>query len=90
MANIKPPDAINLANFDIANFELWLEAFMDYMALTQKTDLAEDRKIVLFLSISGIEIRKLVKSFTRQFTRLTEIVDEIVDVLRHILSQLGT
>ena len=60
MPAIKPPCQLDPASANLDDFELWMEAFTDYIKVTQE-GADNEMKISLFLSIGGMELRRVVK-----------------------------
>ena len=61
MASIRPPGNLIVGETTYSDFLLWLEAFNDFVSLT-KDDVDVKLNIKLFLSIGGLELRKLVNN----------------------------
>ena len=61
MSGIHTPGPLCPNDLTIADFELWYEAFTDYVNIMYK-DTPDDEKFRrLFLAIGGLEIRRIVK-----------------------------
>lgn len=59
MSSIKPPGSLQPSNLTINDFQLWLEAFNDYVEIAhEKADDVKKKK--LFLAVGGLELRRLV------------------------------
>jgi len=58
---IRPPGNLEISNITYDDFVLWLEAFEDYVLLTQKKP-DDSLRIKLLLSVAGLELRKLVNN----------------------------
>ncbi len=67
--SVKPPNSLDLATIDIASFEIWLQAFDDFCALTNP-GLTDDQKCKLFLTIAGLPTRTLLSKLQIDVTSL--------------------
>ena len=62
MSGIKPPGNLEMTNLSFDDFLLWLEAFEDFVCITQKENIDDKFKKTLFITIGGLELRKVVNS----------------------------
>ena len=87
MSGIKPPGTLSPSEITITDFELWYEAFTDYVEVAhEKADDAKLRK--LFLAIGGLEIRRVVKGLTladNNFSTLIAAVKKYFQPVRNII-----
>ena len=61
IVSIRPPGNFIVGEITYSDFLLWLEAFNDFVSLTQD-DVDDKLNIKLFVSIGGLELRKLVNN----------------------------
>ena len=55
---LKPPENLLITDLSIDDFNLWLEAFGDYVELTRK-NVDDQLKKTLFLPIAGLVMHQL-------------------------------
>ncbi|MEO0435034.1 MAG: RNase H-like domain-containing protein, partial [Cyanobacteria bacterium J06656_5] len=65
LSGLRPPEALDLTSLDINFLKNWLEAFEDYYDLNIEKP-TDSHKIKSFLSVAGLAVRSLVKSFEPQ------------------------
>jgi len=76
---IKPPSALNLTDLSVSDFNLWCEAFNDFVLLTQeKRD--DDFMRSLFLAIGGLELRKLVHGLNLPDKKFQTLIDCVKNI----------
>ena len=80
-ARIKPPRAIPIESLDYNYFLLWMSAFNDYVDLTQ-TSPTSDLKIKLFLSVAGLDVRKLVGGLTPIDSKFDSLIGSLKSHLK--------
>ena len=83
MSTLRPPDKLNLENIDAKSFEIYMEAFKDYINLLQtlnnKGVAYNDKTIVsLFLTTDDMETRILVGGLT--------LIDDSFDTMKKALA----
>lgn len=83
--SLKPPNDIDLANIDLASFEIWLQAFEDFCTLSKKS-LTDDEKCKLFLTIAGIPTRTLLSKLKTDVTKFKNIKDDLKKYIRPVKS----
>jgi len=74
--NIRPPGELNLCDIDITGLNLWLDAFEDYIELAQPS-IDESKKRMLFLTVAGLEVRKLASGLTILDSGYQSLVDAL-------------
>ena len=86
MSGIKPPEFLSPNDLTIKDFELWYDAFNDYVAITQDPSKLDDKRYrSLFLAIGGLEIRRIVNGLTladNTFSTLVDAVKNIFNLLK--------
>jgi len=87
MSGIHPPSQIILAETSYEDFLLWLEAFRDYLFLTNKK--ADDMyKKSLFLAVGGLDLRKIVNGLKLEnddFETLITALKKFIQPVKNIL-----
>ena len=75
--SIKPPGNIDLDDTLYDDFLLYLDAFNDYVFLTQDATIDDSKKIKLLLAIGGLSLRKIVNGLNlvdKKFSTLINVV----------------
>ena len=78
MSGIKPPEFLLPNDITLKDFELWYEAFIDYVTITQDASKLDDQRYrSLFLAIGGLEIRRIVNGLTLADNKFNTLVDAV-------------
>lgn len=87
MSGIRAPEQIKVSELSVEDFDLWVEAFNDYLLL-KEPEADDKRKSTYFLSIGGLSLRRVVKGLElrdAQFTTLLEAVRHYFQPLRNVV-----
>ena len=80
---LEPQENLLIIDLLIDDFNLWLEAFGDYVELTRK-NVDDQLKKTLFLSIAGLEMRRLVNGLTITDDKFESIIIAIKKFLKPV------
>ena len=87
IGTIKGPDKLLIENIDLANLNIWLDAFDDFVDLSyDKID--DNKKVKLFLTVAGIETRRIASTLTLADNKFSTLVDAIRRYVQPVKSAL--
>ena len=81
--NIKPPGKIVLSEITYDDFLIYCEAFTDFLKLA-KNEADDESKRILFLSVAGLEIRKLVNGLTTADDKFDTLITSLKNYFKPI------
>ena len=84
MSGIKPPGNLEMTNLSFDDFLLWLEAFKDFVLITQKENIDDKFKKKLFISFGGLELRKVVNSLNLPDDNFDSMIVALKNFIRPI------
>ena len=84
MSGIKPPGNLEMTNLSFDDFLLWLEAFKDFVFITQKENIDDKFKKTLFITIGGLELRKVVNSLNLPDDKFDSMIIALKKFIRPI------
>ena len=88
MSGIKPPGTLILSETTIDDLTLWLEAFDDYVTLTQSENISYERKRTLLLAVGGLELRKIINGLTLADDKYETLISGLKHYLQPIVNVL--
>ena len=81
--SIKPPAELLIDEIDFDDFLLYIEAFSDYVLLTQKK-IDDDVKRKLFLTVAGLRVRKVAQGLDLKDNTFDSLIDGLKKHLKPV------
>ena len=82
--SIKPPGNIDLDNTSYDDFLLYLDAFNDYVFLTQDATIDDSKKIKLLLAIGGLSLRKIVNGLNLVDNKFSTLINAVKKYMKPV------